>query len=189
MNTFTKNIVPEYTDHNEILLDSLYNSPKIGLNLEFGVFNGRTINLCSEKHPERLFYGFDSFEGLPEDWRQDYSKGHFSLNGNLPQVNLNVSLIKGVFSDTLDKFLIENSQQVSFLHIDCDLYSSTRYVLEKLKDRFFTGSVIIFDEFYNYPGWEQGEYKAWQEFVSLYGINYEYIGYNINHEQVALRIK
>ena len=189
MTPFTKNTVPQYTHHDEILIDCLEKSSENGLNLEFGVFSGRTINLSSEKYPERAFYGFDSFEGLPEDWREGFLKGHFSLNGNFPPVNSNVVLIKGLFSDSLEDFLKENQQSVSFLHIDCDLYSSTKYVLEKLKDRLRAGSIILFDEFYNYPGWEEGEYKAWQEFSNSYNIKYDYIGYNINHEQVALIIK
>jgi len=189
MTTFNKETVPQYFHQQELMLECLSRSLTIGLNLEFGVWTGNTINLCSEKYPNRLFYGFDSFEGLPEDWREGFPKGYFSLDGNFPRVNSNVKLIKGLFSDTLDDFLKENREQISFLHIDCDLYSSTKYVLEKLKDRLRAGSIILFDEFYNYPGWEDGEYKAWQEFVNLYNIKYDYIGYNINHEQVALIIK
>jgi len=188
MTPFTQNTVPQYSHNDEILIDCLGKSSESGLNLEFGVFHGRTINLSSEKYPKRTFYGFDSFEGLPEDWREGFLRGHFSLGGDFPHVNPNVVLIKGLFSDSLEDFLKENQQQVSFLHIDCDLYSSTKYVLEKLKDRLRAGSIILFDEFYNYPGWEEGEYKAWQEFVNSYNIIYDYICYNINHEQVSLII-
>ena len=189
MTSFTQNSVPEYSHPTEIILSCLDQSSPVGLNLEFGVFMGHTINLCSEKYSDRMFYGFDSFEGLPEDWREGFLKSHFSLNGNLPQVNSNVTLIKGLFSDTLDEFLDKNQEKISFLHMDCDLYSSTKCVLEKVKNRLQSGTIILFDELYNYPGWQDGEYKAWQEFVSLYNVDYDYIGYNIHHQQVAVKIK
>jgi hypothetical protein len=180
----------KYFSQQEIMFDCLAQAPENGLNLEFGVFEGRTINLCSKKYPDREFYGFDSFEGLPEDWRDGFSKGFFSLRGRLPAVNPNVSLIKGLFSDTLENFLEERGgDPVSFIHVDCDLYSSTKYILETLKHRIAVGgTIILFDEFYNYPGWENGEYKAWCEFAENNNIGYDYIGYNVNHEQVALKI-
>ncbi len=103
-------------------------------------------------------------------------------------MNSNVRLIKGLFCDTLDDFLADHAGNVSFVHIDCDLYSSTKYVLSKLKERLVRGSVILFDEFYNYPGWENGEYKAWVEFAEENSIDFEYIGYNVRHEQVAIVI-
>jgi len=48
--------------------------------------------------------------------------------------------------------------------------------------------VIVFNEYFNYPGWQEGEYKAFQEFISDTGLSYEYIGYNHLHEQVAVKI-
>jgi hypothetical protein len=188
MPQFILDNIKKYESQPEIMLSSLQLSPSNGLNLEFGVFNGTSINLCSEKHSNRIFYGFDSFEGLPEDWREGFSKGCFSTGGVLPNVNSNVRLIKGLFCETLDNFLANQVDNVSFLHIDCDLYSSTKYVLLKLKDRLIKGTIILFDEFYNYPGYENGEYKAWTEFAQESSINFEYIGYNVNHEQVALMI-
>lgn len=81
---------------------------KHGLFLEFGVFEGKTINHMSRLLSDRTFYGFDSFEGLPETWHAGYEKGHFSLDGDLPWVNPNVKLVKGWFNDTLPAFLKEH---------------------------------------------------------------------------------
>jgi len=142
--------------------------------LEFGVFSGRTINALADKLPNHRLYGFDSFEGLPETWRNDFTKGTFKVDV-LPQVRANVSLVKGWFDGTLPKFLIDNVGSVGLLHVDCDLYSSTKTVLNLLKDRFRNGSVIVFDEYFNYPGWEQHEYKAFAEFVEESGYKYEYL--------------
>lgn len=181
--------IKKFNNQEDLMFYCLDNSNESGLNLEFGVYSGETINKCSNRSKHKKFYGFDSFEGLPEDWRSGFLKGHFNRNGNLPEVNSNVSLIKGLFNDTLLEFLSKNNEFLSFIHIDCDLYSSTKYVLEAIKSRLTNNTILLFDEFYNYPGCENGEYKAWIEFIEHNSnIKYEYIGYNINHEQVAVRI-
>jgi hypothetical protein len=46
----------------------------------------------------------------------------------------------------------------------------------------------VFDEYFNYPGWQQHEFKAWQEFVAASGLSYEYLGLVRNNQQVAVRI-
>lgn len=191
MNNFINDFknIKKFENQQQIMLNCLDQSTIEGLNLEFGVYQAQTINVCSNYHKNKIFYGFDSFEGLPEDWRTGFLKGHFNLGGNLPKVNSNVVLIKGLFSDTLRPFLESKQEKISFLHIDCDLYSSTKCILQEIKNYISKGTIILFDEFYNYPGWENCEYKAWEEFASLNkDIKFEYIGVNINHEQVALRI-
>ena len=162
-----------------------------GLWLEFGVFSGESINYISN-FTTNTVYGFDSFEGLPEKWRPGYEKGMFSLGGHLPKVNKNISLIKGWFNETLEDFIKNQNQKISFIHIDCDLYSSTKYVLDTLKDHLAKDCVIVFDEFINYDGYEHGEFKAFQEFNP---VSYSWIGMNgtigmegKTHENVAVII-
>ncbi|MBO1034249.1 class I SAM-dependent methyltransferase [Delftia sp. SD018] len=154
--------------------------------LEFGVFSGRTINHIA-KYVNGQIHGFDSFEGLPERWRDGFKKGHFAVNG-LPKVGHNVRLWKGWFHEALPEFLKTHGQDIALLHIDCDLYSSTKYVLTELSDRIKSGCVIVFDEYFNYPEWEHGEYKAFQEFISEQGLSYKYLCFNRFHEQVAVKI-
>jgi hypothetical protein len=160
---------------------------KHNLICEFGVYSGRTINHISSL-TNRTVYGFDSFAGLPERWRDGFEKGHFEVT-TLPIVHPNVILIKGWFNDTLPTFIKDHDESVGFLHVDCDLYSSTRTILELLESRIHPGCVVVFDEYFNYPGWEEGEYRAFQEFLRFTGLKYEYIGYNSLHEQVAVKIK
>lgn len=160
---------------------------KDGAFLEFGVYEGYSINYMSALLPEAQFYGFDSFEGLPEFWREGYDKGTFKIDQK-PQVNSNVEIVEGLFQETLPLFAKTLNKLISFCHLDCDLYSSSKYVLDTLSNHFQTGAILLFDEFYNYPGFENGEIKAFLEFVQESGIKYEYIGYNVNHEQVAIRI-
>lgn len=154
---------------------------------EFGVFTGTTINHIASLVPENI-YGFDSFEGLPERWRDGYKKGAFTLNA-LPKVRSNVTLIKGWFDQTLPPFIQQHKEPIGLLHVDCDLYSSTRIIFEQLAPQICPGCVIVFDEYFNYPGWEEGEYKAFQEFIKTSGLGYDYIGFNRLHEQVAVKIK
>jgi len=145
--------------------------------LEFGVFTGNTVNYISNFTSDYV-YGFDSFEGLPEDWRDGINKGRFNMNGNLPQVNKNVKLIKGWFNETLPEFIKTHNKKVSFIHMDADLYSSTKCIFDNLKDYIDTDCIIVFDELINYPGFdgERGELKAFYEFVTENKVDYEWIG-------------
>ena len=171
----------------EVIMTALKVAPLEGLKLEFGVYTGHTINLIAQ-HVDRI-YGFDSFEGLPENWHGEIQKGHFSV-ANLPKVASNVVLKIGWFDETLPLFLeeIEQTDTIALLHIDCDLYSSTKTVFDNVGPLLKIGSVIIFNEYFNYPGWQKGEFKAFQEFIKNFEFNYEYLCYNKNHEQVAIRI-
>ncbi|KQS81063.1 hypothetical protein ASG25_06060 [Rhizobium sp. Leaf384] len=158
-----------------------------GLSLEFGVFSGRSINRTAAARPSDTIYGFDSFEGLPESWRDGYDKSAFARD-DLPAVADNVELVVGWFDRTLPSFLDSHPGPVSFLHVDCDLYSSTQTVLTQLRERLVPGTIILFDEYFNYPGWEMHEFKAFREFVESTGLQYEYIALHPKHQQVAVRV-
>ena len=159
-----------------------------GLVCEFGVFEAESINHIADRLPHRTVYGFDSFEGLPERWREAFGPGAFSTGGRLPSVRPNVRLLKGWFDATLPAFAAAHPGPAALLHIDCDLYSSTRCVLERLGGRLVPGSVIVFDEYFNYPGWEEHEFRAFGEFAARRRPGYEYLAYNRLHEQVAVRV-
>jgi predicted O-methyltransferase YrrM len=157
---------------------------KEGIALEFGVYHGMSINYIGKRFKGRV-YGFDSFEGLPEFWREGFDKGTFKVE-SLPVVPKNVTLVKGWFSATVSEFIQTSSAAISLIHIDCDLYSSTVTVLDALNERILKGTVIVFDEYYNYPGWENGEFLAFQQFCQKYNRSYHYLAYNGLHEQVAV---
>lgn len=158
-----------------------------GLWLEFGVCSGRTINLIS-KCTNNKVYGFDSFYGLPEDWGNHQGKGSYTRDGNLPNVNSNVELVVGLFEDTLDSFLEKHKEPVAYLHLDADLYSSTKFVLDKLCDRIVDGTVISFDEIYNYPEYPDHEIKAWVEFCDKNKISSKWV-LRTPYEQATCVIK
>jgi hypothetical protein len=158
-----------------------------GLNCEFGVASGDTLNHLKKK-TSKIFHGFDSFKGLPEFWRDGWDKNAFEM-AKVPKINGNVKIHVGYFEDSLPKFLSDYSEPFAFVHIDCDLYSATRSIFTLARDRFVSGTVISFDEYFNYSGWQYGEFKAFQEFIKESGMAYEYVTYNSKQSQVAVVLK
>lgn len=160
-----------------------------GLHLEFGVYKGDSINKFAELLPHVTWHGFDSFVGLPETWTLGAKTGAFNVDGKLPPVRDNVRLIRGFFEETLPGFVARHrGSKIALLHVDCDLYSSTKTVLEALADMLAPGTIIVFDELINYPGWQDGEFKAFSEFVAERSLPFEYLAYNRTGSQVAVRI-
>lgn len=159
-----------------------------GMALEFGVASGTTLRIVAEAFTERegTVAGFDVFSGLPETWRTGFPVGEFAQE-SIPEVP-GAQLVPGLFENTLPSFLNDESGPVAFLHLDADLYSSTKTVLDLLGDRLVPGSIVVFDEFFNYPGWQQHEYRAWTEFVTRTGISFEYLGYTVDNEQIIVEI-
>jgi hypothetical protein len=154
--------------------------------LEFGVYGGNTINYIS-KFTNNTVYGFDSFEGIPEDWH-DEGKGSYSTRGHIPKVPSNIHLHAGWFDATLPKFLETNTEQARLINIDCDIYSSTKKVLDLLSARIKKGTIIVFDEYIGNLHWEDDEHKAFMESTKKYGWDYEYLFYSAYTKQVAVRI-
>src|SRR5579862_8310051 len=155
-----------------------------GLAIEFGVWEGYSIKYFA-KHFQ-VIYGFDSFLGLQEDWAgHDMVKGSFNLKGVLPSVPANVRLVPGWFDQTVPEFLEKHPGNCSFVHVDCDTYEATNTILSLIGDRLQPGTVMLFDEYIGFHGWQQAEYRAWQEFAAR-GLKYEYIG--CSEYAVALRL-
>lgn len=159
-----------------------------GLVLEFGVASGRTLTRIANSVAPDPAYGFDSFQGLPEPWKFGRGVQAFKRE-DLPEVPSNAELVIGYFNDTLADFVKKHRDAVSLLHVDCDLYSSTKTIFDCLGELIAPGCVIIFNEYFNYPGWKHHEYKAFQEFVAKYKVEYDYVAVNRQHQQVAVVIR
>lgn len=155
-----------------------------GLVLEFGVASGRTLRQITAALPGRSVYGFDVFTGLPQDWRSGFPQGMFAQQ-RTPDVS-GATLIEGLFEDTLPGFIADHTGPIAFLHLDADLYSSTKTVLDHLGDRLVPGTVVVLDEYFNYPGWRDGEHRAWTEYVERTGVQFRYEGYTRRGQQVAV---
>lgn len=142
-----------------------------GLYLEFGVYHGTSLRKIRKRMPPHvMLYGFDSFEGIPEGWNE-FKSGSFAthVRPDLP----NTHLVVGWFENTLPGFVQEHPEHVSFMHIDCDVYSSTRTALMTFADQIIPGTVILFDEIFGYTGYEQHEYHAFCEFIAETGKQFE----------------
>lgn len=174
-----------YYDKYETLRHALDEAPKEGMALEFGVYQGSTLRKIAARRSGGV-YGFDSFEGLPEAWRWVIRPGAFAVEAP-PEVP-GAELVVGWFDKTLAPFLAEHPGPIALLHIDSDLYSSAVTVLEHCGPRLVAGSIVIFDEYFNFPGWEHDEHRAWQEYVNRTGTRFSWLAYTADNEQVVVRI-
>lgn len=147
--------------------------------LEFGVAYGHSLKELALHAP--IIYGFDSFKGLPEDWRDAEGRIHQPAGAyacpfptNLPD---NAYIVQGLFQDTLPDWLQEhhNGEPFGFVHIDCDLYSSTKFVLEQLEP-YLDKTVVAFDEIKGFPATDNHESAAWLEFMDRGKYSAQFIG-------------
>jgi len=165
--------------------------------LEFGTATGRTLNQFAYWLPNQTIYGFDSWQGLPEKFN-DLPAGHFAQP--LPEVSPNCRLVQGWFGErpvqdqsgiaefTAKSFAAEHAEPIALLHLDADLYSSTKTILDAFAQQIVKGTVILFNEYWNHPTWQKHEYRAWKEHCLKYAVSYEYIGYASDHQEVAVRV-
>lgn len=160
--------------------------------LEFGVWSGYTLEIIANNFLGKV-YGFDSFKGLPEKWRDGFDKGHFKTE-TIPSVK-NAEIIVGYFENTLKKFLKNLDKKIKLIHFDADLYSSTAYCLDLVTDYLSDECIFIFDEYQNYPGCVEHEERAFLEWLEK---NKNFVSKRIgeveegikpNGEQVAFSIK
>lgn len=150
--------------------------------LDLGVYKGDSTKALARIFPDRIIHGFDSFEGLPEDWAHA-PKGTFgNMQGLLPTMPQNVRLYKGWFDETLPVWFKENNElPISLLRVDCDLYSSTKVIFDILYPLIGKGTWIIFDELIGYRGWKFHEYKALQEFLVKSKLEFDYIAFGLTY--------
>lgn len=155
------------------------------LYMEFGVFEGDATRYWSRllRNPKSNLHGFDSFEGLPENWLPDYKLGHFSTSGMIPFIeDERVKFFKGWFQDTLPNYEFPE-HEVLVLILDADLYSSTIYVLRELKDQIVSGTYIYFDEFNQ----RNHELRAFDEFVNETGMRFSLVGTTRTFQEMIFR--
>jgi hypothetical protein len=157
--------------------------------LEFGVLGGESLALLCAAFADHVVYGFDSFNGLPEAWKYDTPAGSFDNQGQLPEgLPANSRIFAGLFADTIPRYRESADRRIALLHVDCDIYPSAQTVLFGLADRLCDGTVIVFDEFLNYPGWRKHEYRAFTEFVEEFQVSYEFISFASSYQSVAVRV-
>ena len=152
--------------------------------LEFGVYKGNSANFFAKK--VKKIYAFDSFEGLRSDWGGALPKGTFNLYKKIPKLKKNVIPIIGWAEDNIDNFLNTHHPKINFVHFDMDIYDSTLFILQKIKPYLTKGAVLLFDEFYNFINWKEGEYKA---FIKSFSEDeYTYKAFNLRGKQTLIQL-
>jgi len=138
---------------------------------EFGVRQGRSLKWLIEKYPHQIIHAFDSWQGLPEEWNHGTGKVA-DMSCEPPEVPKHIKLHKGWFKDTLPTWKQQHKGPIAFLHMDADIYSSTKEVLMSLNDQIVSGTVITFDEFCNFrlsgkmSKWQEHEFRALVEWLN-----------------------
>lgn len=207
-NVFDK---PEYRKAHDARIDELrwcLDRIDSGTVLEFGVYEGKTLRMMAEYRPDLKFVGFDSFEGLPEDWflgEKIVKKERFITD--VPTMPDNVNLVLGFFDESLPKWIDNNwFEPIRFINIDSDLYSSARTVLEEMNTLIVPDQLLRFDElcewriepFYSkeqqkkdrripqrkYTRWEEGEWRALNEWIDKYNRHVRPIARNYSQSSV-----
>jgi hypothetical protein len=165
--------------------------------LEFGVYTGGSIRLMREHLPSNVdVFGFDSFHGLPEDWRDESgalagvcTRGFFSTDGMIPSIP-GVTFYSGLFTDTILEYLTI-AQPIALMHVDCDLYSSTHTVLGGVGHLLVPGSIVVFDEwvYNNDPRYNDHEQRAFHEWADACDREFELVPFvGETNEQQIVRI-
>lgn len=159
----------------EVSMADLVRMSPEGLIMELGVGMGTTLSEIWQV-TDRTIYGFDSFHGLPEDWRPELPKRSFTTFGFVPRVPPHVQIIAGLIEETLPYFLSAVSDRVAFVHFDMDLHSSTSFALSAMEDRFSNGAILLFDEFSEHESNVEHEQRAFREFLEATGRKFECVG-------------
>jgi hypothetical protein len=173
------------------LYEYVFNEKKLDdeiIYLEFGVSGGHSFSWWVKKnhHPASKFIGFDTFEGLPEDWG-GFKKGAMTTNTQIPQFDdTRISFKEGLFQKTLPSFLqtLDKSKR-KVIMMDADLYSSTLYVLTSLAPWMKKGDIIFFDQF-NVP---MHEFRAFHDFKESFYLKFQLIGAANNYYFCAFEME
>ncbi len=153
---------------------------------EFGVWRGKTFGYArtmARRYGVKgvTFRAFDSFAGLPpvegSTAYEVWSEGQFACPK--PEFERILAakgfardeyeLTEGFYCDSLTPDLVARltgeGVKAAVVYIDCDLYESTRDVLGFVRHFLQDGTILCFDDFYNYRGRpDMGEQKAFAEF-------------------------
>lgn len=155
--------------------------------LDLGVYRGGSTRALARIFPNNVIHGFDSFEGLPDDWSHTLKGDFGDIAGELPDVPSNVILHKGWFDETLPSWAAENAdRQIALMRVDCDIYSSTRIVFGALGGMIGQNTWILFDELIGYHGWRDHELKAFEEFLEDRQLAVEWVAHGLTYTLVRI---
>ena len=151
---------------------------------EFGVWMGDSFRYLIDHFPQG--YGFDTFEGLPEEWH-GLPRGSYTSFGEVPNI-LGAEFVIGEFKDTLPEFFSTERPVAGLINFDADLYSSTITALNHARPVIDRSTVLVFDEFIVNKNWEHDEFRALEEFCAANGMSYEVLAVSLFTKQMACRL-
>ena len=152
---------------------------------EFGVWMGDSFKYIVPHFAAG--YGFDSFQGLPEDWGV-VPRGAYSSRGRVPDIK-NAEFVVGEFAGTLPEFFETERPMAGLINFDADLYSSTITALTHANTVIDETTTLVFDEFIVNNNWEQDEFRALNEFCETHGYAYEVEAVSLFTKQVVCRLR
>jgi hypothetical protein len=159
------------------LYDHVFKARQLGLPIDYlgvVVSGGYSFDWWVKANTQGTsrFTGFDTFEGLPEDWG-GFKKGAMTTNSKVPVIDdQRVTFVKGLFQETLPGFLKSfEYRNRKVIMMDADIYTSTLYVLTTIANHLKKGDIILFDQF-NVP---RHEFLAFQNFISSYYLKFNLI--------------
>ena len=178
--------LPELFFHRWALFDRMIElSSKDRPFYEFGVWRGEAFKYLIKSFKKG--FGFDTFEGLPEDW-DEFKAGSYTSDGIIPKIS-GGDFIVGKFEDTLPDYFSTTRPKAALINFDADLYSSTICALNCASSVIDQRTILIFDEFLINPNWENDEFKALEDFCSRNNYEYEVLAISFFTKQVAVRLK
>ena len=152
--------------------------------VEFGVAGGGTFSTWAKQRGRARLWGFDSFRGLPEDWKDDHLKGKFAAD-HPPMPPEGCHYVVGLFADTLPSW--SPPDPITFAHIDCDLYRGARQALAHIRPRLADGAVIVLDDCFT-PPIDNGVMRAMHEVMGSWP-RWEWIGRSNSGDAAAIRVR
>lgn len=145
--------------------------------VEFGVMTGTSLKRMVTEKGRAKVWGFDSFDGLPEYWREPFPAGSFQMN-QIPKID-GAHLVTGLFDDVLRAWRPDTP--IHFVHIDCDLYTSARAALMHAVPLFGEKTIVVFDELLEYQSFERHELRALYEVTLLLKLRWKFLATSGEH--------
>ncbi|MDR2738025.1 MAG: class I SAM-dependent methyltransferase [Puniceicoccales bacterium] len=197
---FMPNAVPMRSDMHTLLygaLVALANFPD-GIAIDLGAGSFRSSNLIGSVFARNLVFACDTFTGLPSEWVRGGSKLPTGTFGPRRRTEMsqppfplldNVVAVKGTFSETIPQILpLMSEHPLALVHVDSGSYRSAVDGLKPLLPLLRVGTVLVFGEFYNYSGFEDGEFLAFKELIIDGGFECSPLAFNAHHQQVVIQI-
>jgi hypothetical protein len=179
---------PTYSRRVEMLEALFPLIPAEGDLAEFGVFTGAVTRFVRPRFMDRRYHAFDSWRGVPEEMSLSVAKFSFDLNGVVPELPPETTIHAGWFDETIPKWREQFETPLAFAYIDCDLYESVKTVLEGITDRIRPGTILAYDDWYNFTNWEAHSPRATQEWAQRHAIEMEPIGFTTLEHAGSFRI-